>query len=128
MEQFNLMSSSKKKNEFAKWKVCSDYNLVKIIGQGSYGSVAESIHIPSGRKVAIRRMDDLFGDEEDCKKMIREMQLLRNMRTQYSTKLLDVLEPENMDTYDVLYIVEDYVDADIKKVLRSSICLTEVHI
>ena len=73
-------------------------------------------------------MDDLFGDEEDCKKMIREMQLLRSMRTQYSTKLLDVLEPENMDTYDVLYIVEDYVDADIKKVLRSSICLTEVHI
>jgi serine/threonine protein kinase len=33
-----------------------------------------------------------------------------------------------MNTYDVLYIVEDYVDADIKKVLRSSISLTEVHI
>jgi len=73
-------------------------------------------------------MDDLFGDEEDCKKMIREMQLLRQLRTQYSTKLLDVLEPDNLGSFDVLYIVEEYVDADIKKVLRSSISLTEIHI
>lgn len=95
---------------------------------GSYGSVAESIHIPSGRKVAIKRMDDLFGDEEDCKKMVREMQLLKGLRTVYSTKLLDVLEPDDEKTFDVLYIVEEYVDADLKKVLRSAISLSEVHI
>jgi mitogen-activated protein kinase 1/3 len=73
MEQISLMGGAKKKNEFAGWEVGSDYKLIKIIGQGSYGSVAESTHTPSGRKVAIKRMDDLFGDEEDCKKMIREM-------------------------------------------------------
>jgi len=50
-------------------------------------------------------MDDLFGDEEDCKKMIRELQLLRQLKTMYTTKLLDVLEPENAQTFDVLYMV-----------------------
>ena len=65
--------ASKKKNEFAGWEVGTDYQLNKIIGMGSYGSVAEAIHVPTGRKVAIKRMDDLFGDEEDCKKMVREM-------------------------------------------------------
>jgi mitogen-activated protein kinase 1/3 len=81
MDQISFLGSGKKKNEFANWKVGDDYQLIKIIGQGSYGSVAESVHVPSGRKVAIKRMDDLFGDEEDCKKMIREMQLLRNLKT-----------------------------------------------
>jgi len=72
MDQINFLGSSKK-DEFAKWKLGTDYQPIKIIGQGSYGSVAECTHIPSGRKVAIKRMDDLFGDEEDCKKMIREL-------------------------------------------------------
>lgn len=39
-----------------------------------------------------------------------------------------MLEPADTNTFDVLYIVEEYVDADLKKVLRSAISLSEVHI
>ena len=61
---------------------------------GSYGSVAEAIYRPTNKKVAIKKMDEIFSDEEDCKKMVREMLLLKELNhTNYVTKLLDVIEP-----------------------------------
>lgn len=40
---------------FSDWEVTADYEIVKQIGSGSYGSVAEAIHKPTGKKVAIKR-------------------------------------------------------------------------
>jgi mitogen-activated protein kinase 1/3 len=65
------------KSKFDDWDIGKDYTIVKKIGSGSYGQVVEAIHIASGTRVAIKRMEDLFGDEEDCKKMVREILLLR---------------------------------------------------
>ena len=65
--------------DFSSWRVGEDYELKKIIGSGSYGSVAEAIHIPTKKKVAIKRMEELFEDSEDCKKMVREILLLKAM-------------------------------------------------
>lgn len=40
---------------FSDWEVSEDYEIVKQVGSGSYGQVAEAIHKPSGKKVAIKR-------------------------------------------------------------------------
>ncbi len=68
--------SLNKNEDYSGWLVKPDYEVKREIGSGSYGSVAEAIHIPTGKKVAIKRMDDIFADEEDCKKMVREIKLL----------------------------------------------------
>ena len=65
-----LTLSLNKKEDFSSWLVKPDYKVKKVIGSGSYGSVAEAIHIPTGTKVAIKRMEEIFTDEEDCKKMV----------------------------------------------------------
>ena len=86
----------KPKDDFSKWAVHSDYELKRIIGSGSYGSVAEAIHKPTQKKVAIKKMDDVFDDSEDCKKMVREILLLREMMpSSFVTKILDIIEPED---------------------------------
>lgn len=54
-----------------------DYEIKKIIGWGSYGKVAEAIHKPSGRKVAIKKMLNLFEDVIDTKRLLREIQILK---------------------------------------------------
>lgn len=54
-----------------------DYELKKIIGWGSYGKVAEALHKPSGRKVAIKKMLNLFEDVIDTKRLLREIQILK---------------------------------------------------
>lgn len=86
------------------------------------------MHVPSGKTVAIKKMDDVFSDEEDCKKIVREMIIIKNLSSKYTTKLLDIIEPDDVNTFSDLYIVEEYVDADLKKVLKSSITLSELHI
>lgn len=79
MKQVNLGFNAK--NDFDDWEVGNDYELTKLIGSGSYGCVAEAIHKQTNKKVAIKKMIDIFGDSEDCKKMVREILLLKAMNS-----------------------------------------------
>lgn len=95
-----------------------------VVGKGSYGKVAEAIHVPTKKQVAIKMIEDVFDDEEDCKKIVREILLLKKMNgSKFTTNLLDIVTPTSTN-YKNLFIVMQYVDADIKKVLRSSLELT----
>ncbi len=42
--------------EFADWEVGNDYEVEKIIGIGSYGSVCRAVQKSTGKRVAIKRM------------------------------------------------------------------------
>ena len=79
--------------------------------------------------MAIKRLDDIFADVEDCKKMAREILLLKALNdSQYVTKLLDIIEPKDINKFRDLYIVMEYMDADLKKVVKSSLVLSELHV
>jgi mitogen-activated protein kinase 1/3 len=74
-------------------------------------------------------MDDIFADSDDCKKMVREIKLLKALNTSnFVTKILDIIDPEDREQFKDLYVVIEYMDADLKKVLKSSITLSELHI
>ena len=55
------------------------YRVTKTLGQGSYGAVCSALHKPSGKKMAIKKMDGVFEDEIDCKRILREINLLRKL-------------------------------------------------
>ena len=74
-------------------------------------------------------MDDIFADNEDCKKMVREVLLLKAMNSSFFiTKLLDIIEPKDVNNFKDLYIVIEYVEADLKKVIKSTLALSELHV
>ena len=64
-------------NKFNDWHLPSTYSLEKILGRGSYGEVASAIHNPSGKKVAVKVMRDVFDVPTDVKRAYREMHILR---------------------------------------------------
>jgi len=64
-------------NKFADWEVGKDYEMIKLLGTGSYGAVASALHKPTGTKVAIKQMKGVFEDEVDCKRILREVYLLK---------------------------------------------------
>lgn len=66
------MSTKKAKllDQFADWDVGEDYKCEKLLGKGSYGAVCSATHIPSGKKVAIKKMEGVFEDETDCKRIL----------------------------------------------------------
>ena len=93
------------------------------MGQGSYGAVCSAIHRPTGNKVAIKKMDGIFDDEIDCKRILREINLLRKLNHPYVVNILDVLEPKDLQNFDTLYVVLELAESDLKKVIKSAIHL-----
>ena len=122
------MKKTKTLPKFTDWQVGKDYECQKLLGTGSYGSVAMAIHKPTKTKVAIKKMEGVFEDETDCKRILREVKLLRKMDHPFVVKLFDIIEPDNIETFDTLYIVLEYAESDLKKVVKSAIHLQILHI
>jgi len=70
-------------------------------------------------------MDGVFEDEVDCKRILREIDLLRKLKHPYVINILDVIEPKNLETFDTLYVVLELAESDLKKkkVIKSAIHL-----
>lgn len=73
-------------------------------------------------------MDGVFEDEVDCKRILREVTLLRRLKHQYVVELFDLIEPKNLETFDTLYVVLELAESDLKKVIKSAIHLQLKHI
>ncbi len=56
--------------------------------------MCEAVHLPTSRRVAIKKILNLFEDAIDTKRLLREIQILRKLDNQNIVKLYDILEPE----------------------------------
>lgn len=115
-------------DKFADWEVGKNYECVKLLGQGSYGAVCSAIHKPTGKKVAIKKMSGVFEDEVDCKRILRELHLLRKLSHPFVVELFDIIKPRDLDNFDVVYVVLSLSESDLKKVIKSAIFLENKHI
>ena len=80
------------------------------------------------KKVAIKRMDDIFDDEIDCKRILREITLLRKLKHPCIVNLIEMLAPSDPDKFTTVYMVLEYAETDMKKLLKSSLNLEMLHI
>lgn len=115
-------------DKFADWDVGSEYECVKLLGQGSYGAVCSATHKPTGKKVAIKKMTGVFEDEVDCKRILRELHLLRRIAHPFVVDLIDILRPRDLENFDTVYVVLGLSESDLKKVIKSAIFLETKHI
>jgi serine/threonine protein kinase len=52
--------------------------------------------------------------------MVRELLLLKALNDcPFITKILDIIEPPSIASYRDLYFVMDFVESDLKKVIKS---------
>jgi mitogen-activated protein kinase 1/3 len=114
-------------NKFADWEVGDNYSCEKLLGTGSYGSVCMALQKTTGKKVAIKKMENIFEDEIDCKRILREVTLLRKLKHPFVVELIEILEPTDPKNFDTIYAVMEYAESDLKKVIKSSIHLQLVH-
>jgi mitogen-activated protein kinase 1/3 len=113
---------------FADWKTPERYELRNSIGTGSYGHVAEAFDKKTQRLVAIKRCTRVFEDLIDCKRILREVAILSQLKHTTVVGLYDFVVPEPHDEFDELYMVLEICDSDFKKLARTPVFLTELHI
>jgi len=106
-----------------------EYVVTKYLGQGSYASVCAAKEIRSGKTVAIKRIDDVFGYAPDAKRILREICILMRLTHPNVVKIRDILEPPaSQDEFRDLYIVMEYVDTDLAKLINTGQLLQQEHV
>jgi len=97
--------------DFSEWAVSDRYKMIRILGRGSYGEVAQAVDKYAGRPdayVAIKRILSPFDQEIDSIRLYREIHILRRLRGHGCIiNLLDVVQPptDDLDDFHDLYLV-----------------------
>lgn len=110
------------------WKNPDRYHVMKVIGSGSYGQVCQAYDKRSERNVAIKRIKRIFEDLIDCKRLLREIAILGDLKDDRVVRLYDVCVPDDVANFTELYLVLELCDSDFKKLFKLPEFLTESHI
>lgn len=92
-----------------------DYDVLCLLGEGTFGRVDKARHRQSGEIVAIKQIK--LGSkswDEACKSM--ELQALKALRHQYIVRLRELIRSPADGS---LYYVFEFIDSDLMKVLRN---------
>lgn len=127
----NDMSSNHGNNTFKNWEVGPRYKLIRTLGKGSYGEVAEALDRETGNKVAIKRINGVFDLEVDTKRILREVYILRHLEMEnicpQIVRLLNIIPPKT-GVFNELCLVFEFIDTDLHKIIQSPQMLSEDHI
>ena len=74
-----------------------DYQLIEVLGEGSFGRVVRAKHRKSGKMVAIKYVADAFDNQYAARKILREVQILRKFSQMknnvFTTKIYQIIVP-----------------------------------
>ena len=84
------------------------YQILKVIGDGTYGKVYQGINKETNEKVAIKKLKNKMSSWEDCI-LQNEVRFLRKLNNENIVKLFEVIREQNND---VSYIFE-YCDCNL---------------
>jgi len=104
------------------------YRPVKAIGKGAYATVIEAVDMRTGVKVAIKKNKNVFNDLKDSKRMLREMKLLMVFQQDDVIKLLDVIPPDDVNTFTALFLVMPRMETTLEDLIMSDKNITDKHV
>ncbi|RLN03343.1 cyclin-dependent kinase C-3 [Panicum miliaceum] len=98
------------------------YRRIRKIGEGTYGEVFEAVDIITGERAALKKIKLDDGKEGFPRQILREIKLLKKLDHENIIRLKEiVVSPDNNQMYrGDIYMVFEYMDHDLKKVLHHS--------
>lgn len=112
-----------------KFVIDTRYQPLKPLGRGAYGVVCSAMDKNrDNKKVAIKKIQGAFEDLIDGKRILREIKLLRHFQHENICGLVDLAPSPISHPFEDVYIVLDFMETDLHKIIYSKNKLTDEHI
>ena len=96
------------------------YKSEGLLGAGSYGEVYQVKDIKTGKTYAIKKYKKIFQNRILALRTLREVMILRRINHPLIVKIHDILPPKDLDNYDTLGVVLEYLPFDLKKLCKKN--------
>ena len=98
--------------------ILKDFDVVRKIGSGSYSTVFAAVHKGTGKNFAIKREANIFADLVDCKRVLREIRILRALKHPNVVRLLEIRASKDL-VPDTIYLILELAETDLKQVIKT---------
>ncbi|KAI9922925.1 hypothetical protein PsorP6_002488 [Peronosclerospora sorghi] len=115
-------------NKTATFEVPQKYQVIKVVGAGTYGEVVVASDVESGTTVAIKKATNALNDLSNTKCILRELCLLRQLKHPNLMHLYDIPRPSRLSFLEDIYIVTELMETDLNRVILSTQTLTDEHV
>jgi len=103
-------------DEDVQWSLPQRYRAGRLIGAGSYGAVCVAHDAVTDQKVAVKKIEEVFQSLTTCKRILREVAILSNLKHNNIVQIIDLPVPANLRRFDDLFIVMELCESDLSKV------------
>jgi nemo like kinase len=98
------------------------------IGYGAFGVVWSVTDPRNHKRVALKKMPNVFQNLASCKRVFREVKMLESFKHDNVLGLLDILQPPNQNFFQEIYVLTELMQSDLHKIIVSPQQLTTDHI
>lgn len=105
-------------NQSSSFHVGENYKIVDVVGEGAYGVVCSAVHVPSGSRVAIKKITP-FDHSMFCLRTLREIKLLRHFNHENIISILDIVKPADYESFSEVYLIQELMETDMHRVIRT---------
>lgn len=98
------------------------------IGYGAFGIVWSVTDPRDGKKVALKKMPNVFQNLVSSKRVFREIKMLCYLEHENVMSALDILQPPHIDYFQELYVITELMQSDLHRIIVSTQPLTSDHV
>lgn len=100
----------------------------KPIGYGAFGVVWAVTDPRNGKRVALKKMPNVFQNIVSSKRVYRELRMLCHFKHDNVVRAIDILQPDPIDVFHELYVITELMQSDLHKIIVSPQPLTSDHV
>ncbi|XP_047338076.1 mitogen-activated protein kinase 9-like [Impatiens glandulifera] len=115
------------KEFFTEYGEANRYQILEVVGKGSYGVVASAVDTHTGERVAIKKINDVFEHVSDATRILREIKLLRLLRHPDIVEIKHTMLPPSRREFRDIYVVFELMESDLHQVIKANDDLTPEH-
>lgn len=95
------------------------YQFKRVLGRGAYGIVLAAVDVQTNVEVAVKRVERIFESVLDAKRMLREIRILRKLKHENITNIIDVCAEPDFANFHAFNVVMDLMDTDLYQIINS---------